>query len=100
MVKVRGATKRLMMVTPTTIAGDGKRTGHVAAGTLRPRGRGAHDPGPAASVRSGPAGERAEVGQRSDALTSGPATTGRIAISHSDHLRRSFGVRTGGERTP
>lgn len=37
MVKVRGATKRLMVVTPATIADGGKRTGHVAAGTLRPR---------------------------------------------------------------
>ena len=54
MVKVRGATKRFMVVTPATIVGDGKRTGHVAAGTLRPRGRGAHDRGrPHPAERSG-----------------------------------------------
>ena len=57
-----------------------------------PRCRGAHDGTGRCSGRRdrwGRGGRR----QRSDTLTSGPATTRRIAISHSDHLHRSVGHR-------
>jgi hypothetical protein len=62
----------------------GKRARVVAAGTLRPVVA-AHT-----TDTGSPVVGRVESGQRdSETLTSGPATTGRIAISHSDHLRRS-----------
>ena len=70
------------------LAGEGAQV-HVAAGAGASRGRGAHDSGRPRHVRRWTGGCGAVRRQRSGALTRGPATTRRIAISHSDHLRMS-----------
>ena len=94
MVNVRGATKRPMVGNlPIVKRRRGTRTRHVAAGVLPVVA--AHTTAPATgrlrAAGRGPVGRDGELRQRLDTLTSGPATTGRIAISHSDHLHRSAG---------
>jgi hypothetical protein len=105
MVKVRGATNLLMAVTfrwvtdresahterrgrhPSSVAARHDATGlRQTAGTAEWQG----ERGWVSRQRIGfglTAGEGGER-SRSERLTNGPATTGRIAISHSDHLRK------------
>ncbi|GGK71892.1 hypothetical protein GCM10012284_02040 [Mangrovihabitans endophyticus] len=74
------------MMSLIPVVTDGGSARHVVAGSPRAMVA-AHTTGPNRDVRV--AGEW-RVRRASGAPTCGPATTRRIAISHSDHLRRSW----------